>query len=151
MSVARLLTCQLYADARPDVDGPAPVSEGGGIVVGMTGSGDGAGVSTELYGTWVHSHEEDADGLEVYRPAGFPFPPARGRSSFTLGPDGAGSTGSPGPVDRGTQAPAQWELAGTELSVLPVGDTAVAPERFDVVAIEPERLTLRPTSRGGQT
>src|ERR1041384_5695638 len=37
---------------------------------------------------WVHSHEEDTDTEMVLRPAGYKFPPSRGRSSFELKPDG---------------------------------------------------------------
>lgn len=33
-------------------------------------------VSPAIPGRWVHSFEEDADGVEVYRPSGFELPPA---------------------------------------------------------------------------
>jgi hypothetical protein len=38
-----------------------------------------------LFKEWLTSYEEDAkDGLLVYRPAGFAFPPSRGRTGFTI-------------------------------------------------------------------
>lgn len=43
--------------------------------------------SEQLVGTWLHAHEEDprdGSGLEVYRPANWPFGPSRGRRGFEL-------------------------------------------------------------------
>ena len=34
--------------------------------------------------TWIHSHEEDKGGLQVFRPADYAFPPARGRDALHL-------------------------------------------------------------------
>ena len=31
---------------------------------------------------WVHSHEEDTQGVRVYRPADYHFPPSRGREGL---------------------------------------------------------------------
>ncbi len=94
----------------------------------------------DLAGSWVHSHEEDHDGIEVYRPAGYPFPPARGRTSLTLKPDGSARSGSPGPDDRGVAADGTWQLADSLLTVRSAGHTA----RFDVLAVDRDQLTLRP-------
>lgn len=93
-----------------------------------------------LAGIWIHSHEEDHDGLQVYRPAGYPFPPARGRNSLTLEPDGSARSGSPGPDDRGTTAEGSWLLAGSQLTVRSANLTAT----FDVLAADRDQLTLRP-------
>jgi hypothetical protein len=35
-----------------------------------------------ILGHWIHSHEEDAQGVTVYRPRGYSFPPSRGREGF---------------------------------------------------------------------
>lgn len=53
-------------------------------------------------GVWVHSFEEDADGIEVYRPSGaFPFPPARrGRATLVFNADGSASSAVQGADDR---------------------------------------------------
>ena len=67
-------------------------------------------------GSWTHSFEEDADGIEVYRPtATFAFPPSRkGRKVLEFGAASAGMEGgaasmtsmSPGPDDRPRAGPA---------------------------------------------
>ena len=55
------------------------------------------GMTTALpSGSWTHSFEEDADGIEVYRPtANFAFPPSRkGRKVLEFGaPAGAMAQG----------------------------------------------------------
>jgi len=37
-----------------------------------------------IFRRWVHSCEEDAGDVRVYRPAGFPFPPLSGRDGFEM-------------------------------------------------------------------
>jgi hypothetical protein len=37
---------------------------------------------------WVRSHEEERGPVRVYRPEGYPFPPARGREGLTFHGDG---------------------------------------------------------------
>ncbi|MTD15410.1 hypothetical protein GIS00_15845 [Nakamurella sp. YIM 132087] len=93
----------------------------------------------ELVGSWVHAHEEDHDGLQVYRPAGTPLPPSRGRSSFTLLADGGAALGSPGPDDRGATADGTWSLTGSVLAVRTPG----VELDLDVVTTAPDRLDVR--------
>lgn len=77
---------------------------------------------------WIHSHEEDAPGRQVFRPDGWSFPPSRGRRAFALGPGGALGGSKPGPDDRSEATSGSWrlrddgvlELDGQELRVLEV-------------------------------
>ncbi|EMR04319.1 hypothetical protein [Cesiribacter andamanensis] len=41
-----------------------------------------------FYGSWIHSHEEDYSGYQVYRHPSFNFPPSRGRERFDIRPKG---------------------------------------------------------------
>ncbi|AHM61476.1 hypothetical protein D770_16110 [Flammeovirgaceae bacterium 311] len=41
-----------------------------------------------LMGSWIHSHEEDHSGNQVYRHPSYDFPPSRGRERFDLRSDG---------------------------------------------------------------
>src|SRR6476659_5830028 len=94
----------------------------------------------DLVGSWVHSHEEDGDGVVVFRPAGYPLPPARGRDSFTLQADGTAAVGTPGPDDRGASDTGRWVISGSALTVhLPHRNSA-----YDVLSVEPAKLSLRP-------
>jgi hypothetical protein len=57
-----------------------------------------SGPPPELIGAWVHSYEEDSPGVRVYRPAGYPLPPARGRRGLEFAADG---TFTDRPIGRG--------------------------------------------------
>ncbi|TDW29988.1 hypothetical protein [Cryobacterium psychrophilum] len=83
-------------------------------------------------GEWTHSHEEDDDGILVYRPTeSFPFPPTRGgRDSLRVSDDGTIATLLPGPDDR--PRPTGYRL---------VDDTS--PDAITVVESNAEILKIR--------
>lgn len=58
--------------------------------------------------TWLRSHEEESGPFRVYRPAGHPFPPARGREGFTLHADGRFDYLTPGRSDRPVTTTGTW-------------------------------------------
>lgn len=94
----------------------------------------------ELVGTWINSHEEGRDGVQVFRTAEYEFPPSRGRTSFTLLADGSAITGQPGPDDRGVTGDGSWKVDGTVLTIRSPGGSA----SFDVLAADSSHLELRP-------
>jgi len=94
-----------------------------------------------LLGRWIHSHEEDTADLQVYRPAAFAFPPARGRDAMSLEADGSVSKTGPGPDDRsGPGSAGSWILRGQELTV---DHGAGAAMRFRIEELTPDKLLLR--------
>lgn len=94
----------------------------------------------QVQGAWTHSHEEDHDDRQTFRPADRQFPPSRGRTTFTLLPDHRAVVGRPGPDDRGTSDDGTWHLDGDVLRVeLPQGAST-----YHVMAAEGDRLELRP-------
>jgi hypothetical protein len=96
-----------------------------------------AGLPPELFGHWIHSHEEDSGDLRVYRPAGYRFPPARGRRGFELRPDGSYVAHGPGPADKPTSRPGR--------GVPPRGGRGGrGRETRQNVSLEPDRLVVRP-------
>ena len=92
---------------------------------------------------WVHSHEEDTDTEMVFRPAGYPFPPARGRRSFELRAGGRLVERRPGPTDRPEAADGAWTLsADGTLAFFRKGETA--PHRtLKIVSATTDRLVVR--------
>lgn len=112
---------------------------------GMTGALPG--------GSWTHSFEEDADGIEVYRPtATFAFPPSRkGRKvlQFDTGsgmPESASATltsMAPGPDDRPRAGPAA-QLRPLGMGRYALAGTAEAPQDvIEIVEATPEVLKLK--------
>lgn len=67
-------------------------------------------MTDDLFGRWLHSHEEDTAEATVYRRDSFPFPPSRGRHGFELRGDGSLVDLGPGAADRPSQgARGTWE------------------------------------------
>jgi len=93
-----------------------------------------------LVGEWVHSHEEDQPGREVFRRRGYAFPPARGRRALDLAAGGELREAAPGPDDRTRRVTGSWDVRDGRLTVRVDGR---APEEFLVDTVEPQRLVLR--------
>jgi hypothetical protein len=94
----------------------------------------------DLIGQWVHSHEEDSDDEAVFRPSAYSLPPARGRRSFDLRPDGTYVEVSPGPVDVPEESAGRWSLEGDRLVLRPGKD---GEEVWCVTTTGSDRLQLR--------
>lgn len=90
-------------------------------------------------GSWTHSFEEDAEGVEVFRPsASFPFPPSRRpRRTLEIGADGQMGIGTPGLDDRLHHAQSAIQPLGGNRFRL--GDARV----IEVVEAGPGVLKLR--------
>jgi hypothetical protein len=95
---------------------------------------------SRLAQAWVHSHEEDTASTTVYRPAGFPFPPSRGRKGFQLHPGGNMTARNPGPTDQTVTAVGTWKLAGRQLELSPQDGGA---QTLCIELVEPDRLVVR--------
>lgn len=110
----------------------------------MSGAGQGDAVSGATgvpYGRWMHSYEEDHDGVQVYRPAGYDFPPARGRRGIEFRPDGTYVDWAIGRADANEARPGRWEpVGGGRVTVTAAGGSRT----LEVVRAEPGRLELRP-------
>lgn len=89
---------------------------------------------SELIGRWVHAFEEDEPGVRVFRRAGTPLPPARGRVTLDVGPGLITQRSSPGADDRPGAAGASKLL----LSGQPTSDRNV----LRVVDARPDRLVI---------
>jgi len=110
------------------------------------------GMTTALpSGSWTHSFEEDADGIEVYRPtATFAFPPSRkGRKVLEFGAGTGGMEGgeatltsmAPGPDDRPLAGPST-RLHPLGMGRYALGDASGAQDVIDIVEATPDVLRL---------
>jgi hypothetical protein len=101
-----------------------------------------AGVRREvLVRRWMHSHEEDSDVQQVYRPAGWAFPPSRGRGGFELCRDGTLLHIAPGAADRPQESAGRWRLDGDRL-VLEAPGVGEGPRTLHVVSASEDRLVV---------
>jgi hypothetical protein len=91
---------------------------------------------------WVHSREEDTDMEMVFRPASYDFPPARGRKSFALMPDGALIEGGIAPNDARQETEGRWELKDDHLAFYTKG--ATEPSRvMKIASVTKDRLVVK--------
>lgn len=90
---------------------------------------------------WIHSHEEDSEAGQVFRPAGFAFPLSRGRLELALAADGKATLTFPGASDRPENTRGRWSLEGDQLHIeTPKG--APRERSYRVVSADAKRLVL---------
>ena len=94
-----------------------------------------------LYQRWLHSHEEDSGNINVFRPATYDFPPARGRTGFELRRDGTLVQIGIGATDRPAEISGTWELNGDRL-VFHTPSRPPAGHTHKVLDLTAERLVL---------
>lgn len=96
-----------------------------------------------LFQRWMHSFEEDGEGVTVYRPADYPFPPARGRGGMEFASDGTFIDRPVGRGDAQDTVAGRWELAeGGRLTV--THPASGRPEReLEIVHCDERVLKLR--------
>ena len=95
----------------------------------------------QLHGRWTHSAEEDHDGILVYRPADYAFPPARGRDGIEFRSDGSYVDWAIGRGDAGEARPGRWQsVSGGRVQV----STAAGEQRvLDLIQVASDRLEIR--------
>ena len=112
------------------------------------GSGDtggaGASMPDALWGVWVHSHEEDYAGNEVYRNPDYNFPPSRGRVKFDIKEDnelmwyGLAANDAHGNSKR-----AMWRSIDARTLEVYFPDESEQAFGMELVEITPGRLVLK--------
>jgi hypothetical protein len=96
-----------------------------------------------LFQHWVHSYEDDQDGYRAFRPAGYEFPPARGREGFELKKDGTFTHHQIGPVDAPVQVVGKWEMKDkTTLKITPA-EPGAEPWEMQVVEAAKDMLKIK--------
>lgn len=98
----------------------------------------------QLVGNWVHAHEEDTATEKVYRPAGYPLPPSRGRDGFELSMDGSLVLTRPGSADRARNQIGRWRLREGGILVFSDPTGQEMREMGYVAAVDSERMLIRP-------
>lgn len=97
----------------------------------------------EIFRIWIHSFEEDQNGIIVYRPVGYGFPRARGREGIEFRPDGMFISYEIGPTDASRGINGQWKIEGSgRVRVSFEGN--VRPSRIlEILQIDVEILKMR--------
>ena len=101
-----------------------------------------ADLHTCIVGHWIHSHEEDAQGVMVYRPADYKFPPSRGRTGFDFREGGRLVYCGIGRADGPEEYSGSWVVEGPNLVRIKVDSERIQPFVLQVVSCTDQALKV---------
>ena len=96
-----------------------------------------------ILGHWIHSHEEDAEGMMVYRPASYNFPPSRGRRGLDFREGGELVYYGIGRADGSEQFSGSWVLEEPNRVRITVNSAQIQPFVWQVVSCNDQALKVR--------
>ncbi len=98
--------------------------------------------TTYLYRHWIHSHEEDERDKHyvAYRPAGFKFPPARGREGFEIRKNGVFIWYPIAATDGNDRIEEKWSLKKNKLII----QGKEGARNYTIISITKDKLVLFP-------
>jgi hypothetical protein len=123
------------------IEPPASPEASGSARAG--GGTDMADLESCLVGQWMHSHEEDTPDAQVYRPADYPFPPARGRDGFEFRPDGELVYLGIARADGTEESTGRWTVEAPDRVRIEVQHERIEPFTLQVVSCDEETLKVR--------
>lgn len=97
----------------------------------------------DLAQTWRHSQEEDQGMVQVYRPASYSFPPARGREGYSFAPGGQLTKLAIAPTDGTLPLPGHWRWVSARALHLTFEDPAQQDSRLEVLELSPDVLKVK--------
>ncbi|KAA3616304.1 MAG: hypothetical protein DWQ05_11225 [Calditrichaeota bacterium] len=96
-----------------------------------------------LFNHWVHSHEEDSEGLSYYRLHNYAFPRSRGRLGFEISKDGEFVLYAIAAADGQNRQVGTWHYAGSDSVVAQFPLTNTPQFSFKILSCENGLLKIR--------
>ncbi len=96
-----------------------------------------------LYQKWYHSYEDDTNGLKVYRPSTYDFPPSRGRTGFEITEDGDFIQHRIGPTDIPLEILGTWKAANESDLEIEFPNNSNKAFRIQILSVTKDLLTTR--------
>ncbi len=97
----------------------------------------------EVFGRWIHSHEEDTADARIYRRSTYPFPPSRGRRGFEIRPGGEFVRYAIAAADGSKEVPGRWTAERSAWIQVTYPEGSGPPETLEVVSVDQDVLKLR--------
>lgn len=110
-----------------------------------------AGLPPAIFRHWIHSREEDAGSVSVYRPEGFKFPPSHGRDGFEMTASGRFILDETGPADGIITVMGRWSLLGQRRVSVSFPGTTRAVSTFQVLDVDDTVLRVRHAAHTGSS
>jgi hypothetical protein len=106
-----------------------------------------ADYAKQLQKRWVHSYEEDSEGVEAYRPSGYTLPPSRGRRGLEFKSGGEFIRYEIAPSDGPLPIPGTWEPVKGEKAIK-INQKGDQPQnyRLEIVSLSDDLLKVRKTA-----
>jgi hypothetical protein len=98
--------------------------------------------------TWLHSNEEDATDIKVYRPNTYNFPPSRGRTGFALEKDGVFRLYTIAPTDGLEEHKGEWKMVKPNLFRISFPEKEPAGFDLELISISENVLKVRQNFSG---
>ena len=95
-----------------------------------------------LINTWHHSHEEDQEGLQVYRTDNYNFPPSRGRLGFSIKENNVAVIFAIARGDGQDKQNGKWLLNGKQVT-LKFANPEYASRKFDIIDCTKDKLVIK--------
>lgn len=95
--------------------------------------------------TWLHSHEDDRGDTLVFRPNTYDFPPARGRTGFTLEANGVFRQYDIAPTDGLEEHPGKWEMQDEKTLQVIFPDKKSTDFTVEILSAKPDLLKVKRT------
>jgi hypothetical protein len=94
-----------------------------------------------LYGQWRHAFEDDSEGVTVYRPINFEFPPARGRAGIEFRPDGTFIDHAIGRGDGANPTTGHWHMLDQRRFQITLDGKA--PKNLEILDANDQKIQVR--------
>lgn len=101
------------------------------------------GLPNEIFRKWMHSFEEDAEGIKVYRPTEYEFPRARGRDGIEFRPDGVFIYWAIGPTDASRAINGHWRMENPGHVLVSFEGNVQPPVILEILQIDAGILKVR--------
>jgi hypothetical protein len=93
--------------------------------------------------TWLHAHEEDQDGISVYRPNTYAFPPSRGRTGFAFDHNGLFTQFDIAPTDGIEGRKGRWTAENDHTLRISLDDKKDPDYKLEIVSLDNNVLKVR--------
>jgi len=107
------------------------------------GSGEVVDLQTCIRGRWIHSHEEDVEGVKVYCPAHYNFPSSRGRTGYDFGEGGKLVYFGIGAADGSESFSGSWHIEAPNQVRINVNSDRIQPIVLHVLSCDDQVLRIK--------